>query len=120
MLDFLFLLVIFYCGYIVGEHVMAWKLRHVVLDAARREGFTVSDDFIMEDPDKPKVSKLYIEKEKDILYLYDHEEEAFVCQACTVEELAKLALEHKNIKYAAVLDGDNTFMFVDGIVKQHI
>lgn len=120
MLDILLLILVFWCGFTVGEHIMAWKLRHVVLDAARREGFKVSDDFIMEDPDKPKVSKLYIEKEKDILYLYDHEEEAFVCQASTVEELAKLALQYKNIKYAAVLDGDNTFMFVDGIVKTQL
>lgn len=120
MLDLLVLLFVFYCGFIVGEHIMAWKLRHVVLDAARREGFKVTDDFKMEDPDKPKVSKLYIEKEQDIMYLYDHEEKSFVCQAKSMEELAKLALQYKNIKYAAVLDGDSTFMFVDGIVKKHL
>jgi hypothetical protein len=120
MLDFLLLIMVFWCGFTVGEHVMAWKLRDIVRDAARREGFIVSDDYVMEDPDKPHVAKLYIEKEKDTLYLYDHDKQRFVCQAKSMEELAKLALEHKNIKYAAVLDGDHTFMFIDGIVKQHI
>lgn len=117
MLDILLLLFVFWCGFQVGEHIMAWKLRHIVLDAARREGFKVTDNFQMEDPDEPKVSKLYVEKEQDTLYLYDHERKEFVCQAKTMEELAKLALQYKNIKYAAVLDGDNTLMFVDGIVK---
>lgn len=120
MLDFLLLIMVFWCGFIAGEHVMAWKLRHIVLDAARREGFKVTDDFTMEDPDKPKVSKLYIEKEQDTLYLYDHDEKEFVCQAKSMEELAKLALQYKNIKYAAVIDGESTFMFVDGVVKQHL
>lgn len=120
MLDILLLIIVFWVGFILGEHVMAWKLRDIVLDYARREGFTVSNDFVMEDPNKPKVSKLYVEKEKDILYLYDNDAEEFVCQASTLEELAKLALQYKNIKYAAVLDGDHTFMFVDGMVKQHL
>ena len=120
MLDFLFLLAIFYCGYLLGEHVMAWKLRDIVLDAAKREGFIITDDYKVKDTLKPEVSKLYIEKEQDTLYLYDHDQKEFVCQAKSMEELAKLALEYKNIKYAAVLDGEHTFMFVDGIVKPHL
>jgi hypothetical protein len=120
MLDILLLIIVFWCGFTAGEHIMAWKLRHIVLDAARKEGFIVGDDFQMEDSDKPEVAKLYIEKEQDTLYLYNHDKEEFVCQAKTIEELCKLALQYKNIKYAAVLDGDHTFMFVDGVVKPHV
>jgi translation elongation factor P/translation initiation factor 5A len=120
MLDILLLIIIFWAGFLLGEHVMAWKLRHVLLDYARREGFKVTDDFEMEDPTKPKISMLYIEQEKDTLYLYDNDEKEFVCQAKSVEDLAKLALQYKNIKHAVVVDGNLTFMFFDGKVKQYL
>jgi hypothetical protein len=99
---------------------MAWKLRDILVEAAKKEGIEVTEDYKIKDTSKPKVSKLYVEKEQDTLYLYDHEEKEFVCQAKSMEELAKLALQYKKIKYAAVIDGEQTFMFVDGAVKQHL
>ena len=109
-----------YIGYQIGQHVMAWRLRDIVVDYAKRAGFKIDENYNMEVPSKPQVSKLYIEEEKNVLYLYDHDLQEFICQAGTMEELAKLALEYKQIKYAAVLYGDHTFMFVDGTVKQHL
>lgn len=50
------------------------------------------------------------------MYLYDIENE-FICQANSLEELAKLALKYKNIKYASVMNGDDVFAFIDGTVK---
>jgi hypothetical protein len=57
-----------------------------------------------------------------MLYLYDHEANSFVCQASTMEELATLAKEYNNIKYAAVMDvdGDSIYTFVDGKVKVNL
>lgn len=120
MLDILLLIGIFWCGIIAGQHIMAWKLRYILLDAARRDGFKVTDDFQMEDPNTIKVAKLYVEKSNDTLYLYNYDNEEFVCQANTIEELANLALQYKNIKHAAVIDGENAFVFIDGTVKHSV
>jgi peroxiredoxin family protein len=118
MLELIIICGIFWLGYQVGVHLTVWSLRDVLIEAAKREGFKIDKDNNLIEPedDKPNVYKLVVEKVKDTLYLYDHKDE-FVCQASTVEELATLAKQHKNIKYAAVLYGDDTFMFVDGDVK---
>jgi hypothetical protein len=120
MLDLILIVFVFWLGYNVGQMVLSWQLRDIIRAEARKEGIKVRDDYtIQDDDDTPDVSKLYIEREQDTMYLYDHDKKAFVCQAKTHDELAKLALEYKNIKYAAVLDGEHTYMFVDGGVKQH-
>lgn len=117
MLDIIILGLVFYFGYQIGQIVLSWQLRDLVIKEAKREGIIDDNLNIIEDkPSKPNVYKLVIEKVKDTLYLYDHEDE-FVCQALTVEELATLAKKYKNIKYAAVLYGEETYMFVDGVVK---
>jgi hypothetical protein len=58
-----------------------------------------------------------VEKSNNILYLYNREDETFVCQGSSLEELAVLAKEYKNIKYAAVLHDDDVVAFVDGKIK---
>lgn len=117
MLEIIIIGFTFWLGYQVGVHLTAWRLRDFIIEAAKKEGLSIDkDNNIVEINTKPNVYKLFIEQIKDTLYLYDHEDE-FVCQASTVEELAVLAKKHKNIKYAAVLHGSDTFMFVDGIVK---
>lgn len=120
MLDIIIIVAIaFYFGYQIGQHVMAWQLRFLLKEVATKEGLKVDEKFnvLDEKEDTPRVAKLYIEKEKDILYLYDYDQKEFVCQSATIEGLAKLAKEYKNIDYAAVIDGDKTFMFVKGTVK---
>jgi hypothetical protein len=87
-----------------------------VYKEARAKGINVSPDLIVDDV-KPTVAKLFIEKANDMLYLYDYDENTFICQAKTIDELASLAQKYKNINYAAVLDGDDMLMFVEGSVK---
>lgn len=119
MIELLIIVAIaFYLGYRIGQHVMAWQMRFLLKDMALKEGLKVDENFqLISEDETPKVSKLYIEKEQGNLYLYDYDEEEFVCQSTTIEGLAELAKKYKNIKYAAVIDGDKTFMFVDGNVK---
>lgn len=119
-----------YVGYQIGVSLTAWRLRDIIYKEAKARGMVskdeekLFDEFAEEEevkePVKPNVFKLFVEKAQDTLYLYDHDANTFVCQAKTMEELASLALKYKNIKYAAVLDGDNTYMFVDGSVKKHL
>lgn len=118
MLELLILVFVAYTAYNIGVNVTAWRLRDIIIKEAKKEGIHVDDEFNIIDSsdEKPKVSKLWIEKIHDILYLYDTED-TFICQASTMEELASLALKYKDIKYASVLNGDDVYAFINGTVK---
>ena len=120
MLEIIILCFVFYVGYNLGQIVLSWQLLHLIVKEARKEGMKIDSEFnIVEIVDTPNVHKLIVEKTNNMLYLYDHEANSFVCQASTIEELATLAKEYNNIKYAAVMDvdGDSIYTFVDGKVK---
>jgi len=123
MLEIIILCFVFYVGYNLGQIVLSWQLRHLIVKEARKEGMKIDSEFnIVEIVDTPNVHKLIVEKTNNMLYLYDHEANSFVCQASTMEELATLAKEYNNIKYAAVMDvdGDSIYTFVDGKVKVNL
>ena len=104
----------FFLGFMVAEFILVIKINRAMNDLQ-------SGKFSNADIDtKNHIFKLYVESEQDMLYLYDSEKNEFVCQANTVEDLAKLAKQYKNIKYAAVLHGDDSFMFVDGDVRRKL
>lgn len=117
MFDLIFIAFVFYVGYQIGQIVLSWQLRDLVIKEAKREGI-IDDNLNFIDDDKPSVHKLFVEKTNNVLYLYDREaNNEFVCQANTIEELAKLAKQYKNIQYAAVIDDQNVYTFIDGKVE---
>lgn len=109
-MDLLFYLLIFSAGFIAGEMVLAYKLKNLLEDYIELEREE-------EEEDVTKIFKLKTEKINDVLFLYDSTDN-FVCQGSTLEELAKLAIQYKNIKYAAVFHNEQMYMFIDGDVKQ--
>jgi hypothetical protein len=115
MFEILILLVVFGIGFYVGETTFAWRIRHIIYKEARSRGVKID---LEDDDGKPDIAKLFIEKANDMMYLYEYEENTFVCQAKTIDELALLAQKYKNIKYAVVSHGDDMLMFVDGAVKE--
>lgn len=120
MFELLIFIVGLYIGYHVGYSVLAWRIKDILIKEAKSEGIDVS---IFEEV-KPTntVSQLFIERANNVLYLYEKDMGTFICQATTVEELAKLAKEYKQIKYAAVMDEhtNDVFAFVDGKVETNI
>lgn len=118
MLELIILVFVFWLGYNVGVMYISWQLRDIVIKEAKREG--IIDDnlnFIEEQSNTPTVHKLRIQKINGMLYLYGDDDRWFVCQANTIDELAKLAKEYKNVKYAAVIDEEKVYTFVDGKVE---
>jgi hypothetical protein len=113
MFEILILLVVFGIGFYVGESVFAYRIRHLIYKEAKEQGIIIELD------DKPNIAKLFIEKSNDTLYLYDYEENTFLCQAKTIDELASLAQKYRNIKYAVVAHEDDMFTFVNGAVKEN-
>ena len=116
MFEILFIAFMFWVGYQLGIHVTAWRLRDILREAALKEGINVDRDFNVTES-KLNVSKLVVERQNNMLYLYDYKDDTFVCQATTVDELAILAQKYKNIEYASVLDGEEVVAFINGKVK---
>lgn len=119
MIELIIIAFIFWLGYQVGQMVLSWQLRDIIVKEARKEGLRVDSEYniIESEDEKPNVFQLFVEKSNDILYLYEREKDTFICQASTMEELASLSLKYKNIKYAAVLHGNEVVAFVNGEVK---
>jgi hypothetical protein len=120
MLELIILAFVFYVGYNLGQIVLSWHLRDIIVREARKDGIRVDSDYniIESDEDgKPNVFQLFVESVNDILYLYDRDNNVFICQAKSMDELAELSLKNNNIKYAAVLHGEHVVAFVNGKVK---
>jgi hypothetical protein len=113
MLEVIILLAAFILGFLIGEVSAMFKLSKVIVTIAENEGIISTD----EEDENPELYKLFVENINDMLYLYNQEDKAFICQGKTIEELAKLSQELKNIKYAAVAHDNKVFGFVDGSVK---
>jgi len=118
MFEFLILVVVAVIGYHIGVAVVSYQLRYLLHKEAKRLGLDKSDAIDIFEAATPDVSQLIIEKNNDTLYLYDINN-TFICQGNTIDELAKLAKQYNNIKYAAVLHDEDTYGFVDGTVKTY-
>lgn len=98
-----------YVGFHVGSMYMAFKLRHFFMQETAGKVDTVTIGKL------PKPN-LVIEHNKNILYLFDSQTNTFICQGKTLDELALLSKQYKNITEAMVLDTkSNTIVtFSDG------
>lgn len=116
MFELIILAIVFYIGYQIGMSVFAYRIRDILYKEAIAKGIKISASSLNLE-DKPTVTKLFIEKANDMLYLYEYDANTFVCQANTIDDLASMALKYKNIKYAVVANGEDMLMFVEGVVK---
>ena len=117
-MEILLLIVGLVIGYLIGEFYCLFRMRHVIMDAAASEGIDLEAELDKRNQKKViEVHKLRIQNINDILYLYTDEED-FICQAKTIEELAKLSQQYKNINYAAVIHDDKIFTFINGIASE--
>jgi hypothetical protein len=100
-------------GYWIGQVILIYKLKRIVKH-------NLELDEIVNKPSSKKthVFKLFVEIQRDMLYLYDFDNKEFICQAKSIEDLAKLAKEYKKIEYASVLYGEEILVFINGSVKK--
>ena len=97
-------------GYVIGNIHTVWKLRQLLKD----EGINVSTTSFELEKSEILIRELTIEKIDNMLYLYDKETKDFICQANTMEELAKFCTELKNIVAATVMHDTKVFIFANG------
>ena len=114
-MDIISLIVIFCAGYFIGKVHTYYKITRLLKDTMEEIGISI-EDLRGEQKEELEsiVSKLEVETHGDMLYLYDRENHTFICQANTVQELATLAKEYKQVLYAVVKHGDKVFTFNDG------
>jgi hypothetical protein len=115
MLEIIIFGFVFWIGYEAGIIVTSYRLRYLIYKEAKRVGILTEIEPELEE--KPIVSQLFVEKSNDTLYLYDKDTDGFICQGSTLQELAILAQKYNNIKYAAVMIGEEIYAFVDGKVR---
>lgn len=117
MSDLLIFIVAIILGYQLGVMVTAYKLRKFIFEHAKQQGLDLEEKESKEVNLVHDTEQLVIERENNILYLYNKEDK-FVCQGSSINELAQLALKYKNIKYAEVVDKkeNKVFAFVNGEV----
>lgn len=102
-------------GYHFGIVHSMMKLKEFILKEAKIQGIQLDEETNI--VETSHVKKLMIEEINNVLYLYERDNNEFVCQGSSVEELAKLADQHKNIKYASVLSGKKVYAFINGKVE---
>lgn len=119
-MDILLLVLLLAIAFQAGKHWGYFKIVKALKEVADEQGIDLEKELgiVVEKEEqalkKNLVLKLQVETHGDLLYLFDVDEDKFICQGSTVQELAKLAKELKDVKYAAVKHGDKVFAFKDG------
>lgn len=113
-MDIILLIIVFCAGYFVGKMKAYITFAREMKDAAKSLGIDLEKELVNAETPKKLVYKLAVEQHGEMLYLFDKEEDSFICQGKTVQELATLAKQYNNIMHAAVLYGDKVFQFKDG------
>ena len=108
MLDILFIFCLVGLGYQLGKLVTILRIQDEVVRMVLKDTTEESTN---------QVHKLRTETIGSMLYLYDNESN-FICQANTLDELAKLSQQHNKIEYAAVIHNDKIFTFVNGVASE--
>lgn len=122
---FLIIVVAFVAGFVVGEGMVLYKLRHVLRTLADGHGIDVDKELekLQKEQEQAiiiqQIHRLEIEQVNDMLYLYDRTSDNFVCQATSIDELAKLSKSYKNIKVATVIHDNKIFIFNDGVAEEY-
>ena len=120
-MDWLLILVLgVIVGCIVGHVYTVWVLRDVIKFYALKNNIDIDG---LEKPEnqesktETKIQKLKIETHGEQLYCYDYNNDTFVCQGNSLDELAKLANDRKQIHTAVVVYNEKIYAFVNGTVR---
>lgn len=114
--------IVFRCGELYGY----WTFYKVIDEYLKSKGIDLKTEIekredqntVEQKPASPKVYKLETHEQGDMLYLYNRDNDSFICQASNIEELAKLAKQYKNITKASVIHGGKVFVFIDGTAQE--
>jgi hypothetical protein len=117
-MDIISIFILVSIGYWLGKSHAYWTIAKSLRELAEDHGIDIQKELskLEKEEDEPEklVYKLKVETHNEVLYLFDKDSDEFICQGSSVQELAKLALERKQIKLAAVLHDQKVFSFKNG------
>jgi hypothetical protein len=118
LLDLIFIFIIFGCGYALGEFVAVYRVHKFLIRISKKAGIDLEKEVDNDIDSVSSVPKLTTEIVNDIIYLYEHEDNTFVCQGKSMEELAKVSHQFNKIENAIVLHKESIFIFSNGTVHK--
>jgi len=112
----------FIFGWIVHKMIVNYQVRKVLEMIAKRHNISLEEmaEEVFKEQKLIRVPFLFTEAVDNSIMLYNKETKQFVCQAPTVEELAKKLFEYQKIKYAVVDHDKQRLWFVDGQIKKDL
>jgi hypothetical protein len=121
-MDLFSVIVLVFLGYTIGETIALIRFRKLLIKIAQTQGIDLEKEMekALLDPeseDKADVEDLKVEAIQNTLYLY-YQNDEFVCQGSSLDELAELAKKYKNIEWATVVHDKEVYMFMDGKVEK--
>ena len=116
---------VFALGYIIGQSVMAYRVRSTLRKIAEDNGmnFDEMENRFLDNKTKVnvvKVPNMFTELSANSILLYNKDTGNFVAQAETFDELAKNVYKFNNIKFALVKHDDQLYWFVEGKVRTDV
>ncbi len=113
------LLTIFCLGWFIGSLYANYQYLKAMRQIAKDQGMDLDEMAkTMMKQEERKIPVLVVEKQNEIIYLFDRNSNTFVAQGKTFEELAKKTLEYNKIPVALVVDGNKEFWFFNGEIKE--
>jgi hypothetical protein len=113
-MDFITTLVTFALGWFIGQYILLYRMRGELKKIATNLNIDLETG-------KPKIPTCVIEEDANQYYLYDHATQAFLCQAPSLEGLAKELNSTKKISMAIAvrMRGETAegFLFKDGKIE---
>jgi len=120
-MEFLLILVlVFMLGFKIGYGFYEFKINLLINKLTKPANVETLESNIMSQVVVHPVASLYTEKVGESFLLFDEDTHTFVCQATTIEDLAKLCQLHNNISYATVTHNNKVLMFVDGVIMDNV
>ena len=115
---------VFVLGFVVGQTMMALKIRTELKKLAEDNGidFEEMERRFLKDqkPRTIRVPTLFTEMTKNSILLYNKDTGKFLAQAETFDELANNVFKFNNIDFAVVKHDEQLFWFVEGKVKNDL
>jgi len=112
----------FVLGWIVHRIIINHQIRKVLEHIARQHNISLEEmaKEVFDDRKVIRVPYLFTEAVDNSIMLYNKETKQFVCQANSMEELAKNLFAHNKIKFAVVDHNKELIWFVDGEIKKDL
>lgn len=107
--DNLFIIYVFALGFFFGAIWMKRRIKNELI----AHGIIKYKESKSEE-----VPKLITEIHNNMIYVFEKGTDTFVCQANTIEELAKKIFKQNQIQFAIVEHNSSVLMFIEGKVKK--